>query len=316
MNPQFSVVFLTTASGVGYGMLAWLGVLNAARLLPGSPWFGIAGTLLGLALSAAGLLASTFHLGHPERAWRAVSQWRSSWLSREGVLSLFTNLPALGFAASWGIGGGSSVATVVLGLLTALCALLTVVSQAMIYASLKPVRQWHNGVVLPVFLLISLFSGAAWIAALGAFWNSSAARAAMVLALAGAVIALLVKVVYWRRIDDARTSTSIETATGLGALGPVRSLEAPHTQENYLLREMGFAIARKHAARLRRIALLVGFVIPAVLLLIGVAWSGAASVVVLVLAALIAPLGIYVERWLFFAEATHTVTLYYGRRAG
>lgn len=315
MIPAFSVIFLTTASGIGYGLLAWLGVLTAVGRLPVDRWFGPAAALLGLALAAAGMLASMLHLGRPERAWRAVSQWRSSWLSREGVLSLFTNLPALGFAASWAIGGGGSVATVVLGLLTALCALLTVVSQAMIYASLKPVRQWHNGAVLPVFLLIALFSGAAWIAALGAFWNSSAARAAMALALAGAVIGLLVKVAYWRRIDDARTATSIETATGLGALGPVRSLESPHTEENYLLREMGFAIARKHAARLRRIALLVGFVIPGVLLLIGIAWSGAASVVVLVLAALIAPFGIYVERWLFFAEATHTVTLYYGRRA-
>lgn len=314
MNPQFSVIFLTTASGAGYGMLAWLGVLNAARLLPDSPWFGIAATLLGLALSTAGLLASTLHLGHPERAWRAVSQWRSSWLSREGVLSLFTNLPALGFSASWAIGGSGSVVTVVLGLLTALCGLLTVVSQAMIYASLKPVRQWHNGLVVPVFLLISLFSGAAWVAALGAFWNGSAIRPAMAIALAGAVIALLVKVAYWRRIDDARSVTSIETATGLGSLGSVRSLESPHTEENYLLREMGFAIARKHAARLRRIALLVGFVIPAVLLLIGIAWTGIASVVVLVIAALVALFGIYVERWLFFAEATHTVTLYYGRR--
>lgn len=315
MNPQFSVVFLTTASGAGYGMLAWLGVLNVAGLLPESPWFGIAATLLGMALSAAGLLASTFHLGHPERAWRAVSQWRSSWLSREAVLSLFTNLPALGFAAAWGIAGPASIATIALGLLTALCAMLTVVSQAMIYASLKPIRQWHNGFVVPAFLLVSLFSGAAWIAALGTFWIGSAMRPTMAIALGAAVIALLMKVGYWRQIGNARTTTTIESATGLGAIGPVRSLEAPHTQENYLLREMGFVVARKHAARLRRIALLVGFVLPAVLLLIGIAWSGIATIIVLVLAAVVGLLGIYAERWLFFAEAKHTVTLYYGARA-
>jgi len=315
MNPQFSVVFLTTASGAGYGMLALLGVLNAARLLPQAPWFGVVATLLALALSAAGLIASLFHLGHPERAWRAISQWRSSWLSREGVLSLLTNLPALGFAASWGIAGSGSVATIVLGLLAALCGLLTVASQAMIYASLKPVRQWHNGFVLPFFLLASLFSGAAWVAALGVFWNAGATRPAMAIALATAVAAMLAKVAYWRHIDTARSATTIETATGLGGIGPVRSLEAPHTEENYLLREMGFAIARKHAARLRRIALLAGFVIPAVLLLIGIALSSVATIVVLVLAALVGLFGIYVERWLFFAQATHTVTLYYGRTA-
>lgn len=314
MNPQFSVVFLTTASGAGYGMLAWLGILDAAQLLPDSRWFGIVATLIALALSAAGMLASTFHLGHPERAWRAVSQWRSSWLSREAVLSLFTNLPALAFAASWGIAGPASTATVVLGLLTALFALLVVLSQAMIYASLKPIRQWHNGFVPPVFLLMALFSGAAWVAALGSFWVGNAMRPAMAIALVAAVITLLAKLGYWRHIDNPRATATIEGATGLGAIGPVRSLEAPHTEENYLLREMGFAIARKHAARLRRIALLVGLVIPVVLLLIGIAWSGVATVVALVLAAVVALFGIYAERWLFFAEAKHTVTLYYGAR--
>jgi sulfite dehydrogenase (quinone) subunit SoeC len=132
MNPAFSVVLLTTASGAGYGMLVWLGILNAGHALPTAPWFGVAATLVGLALSAVGLLASTLHLGHPERAWRAISQWRSSWLSREGVLALFTNLPALGFAAAWYFAGAANTVTIVLGLLAAVCGLGTVASQAMI----------------------------------------------------------------------------------------------------------------------------------------------------------------------------------------
>ena len=70
MNPAFSVILLTTASGAGYGMLAWLGVLNALRPAAASPWFGVAAILVALALSTVGLLASTLHLGHPERAWR------------------------------------------------------------------------------------------------------------------------------------------------------------------------------------------------------------------------------------------------------
>ncbi len=312
MKPQFSVVFLTTASGVGYGMLAWLGILNAARLLPTSPWFGVIAILIALAVSGAGLLASTFHLGRPSRAWRAVSQWRSSWLSREAVLSLFTILPALGFAAAWAAGGAYTLATIILGLVAAVCALLVVVSQAMIYASLKPIRQWNNSFVLPVFLLLAVFSGAAWAAGVAVFWNIGAARPAAIIALIAGVTAAVVKLAYWRSIDNGRTTTTAETATGLGALGPVRSLESPNTQENFLLREMGFAIARKHAARLRRIALMVGFVLPVVLLLIGLAWSGIATGVALVLAALVVPVGIYVERWLFFAQATHTITLYYG----
>ena len=300
MNPAFSVIVLTTASGAGYGMLVWLGVLGVVGALPQEHWFGVVAALLALALSAAGLLASTFHLGHPERAWRAVSQWRSSWLSREGILGLLTNVPGVAFAAAWWFGGP----TMVIGLIAALCGLATVASQAMIYATLKPIRQWHNSYVLPNFLLLSLYSGAVWLAAVGA--GPVAAAIGTVLA----VIAAAVKWSYWQSIDTAQPVATIESATGLGAIGKVRPLESPHTEENYLLREMGYMIARKHAAKLRLIALVVGFVVPVVLLLIGFAVAGIACAVVAALAALA---GIYIERWLFFAEATHTVTLYYGR---
>jgi DMSO reductase anchor subunit len=281
-------------------MLVWLGVLGVFGALPREHWFGVVAALLALALSAAGLLASTFHLGHPERAWRAVSQWRSSWLSREGILGLLTNVPGVAFAAAWWFGGP----TMVIGLIAALCGLATVASQAMIYATLKPIRQWHNSYVLPNFLLLSLYSGAVWLAAVGA--GAVAAAIGIVLA----VIAAAVKWSYWQSIDTAQPVATIESATGLGAIGKVRPLEPPHTEENYLLREMGYMIARKHAAKLRLIALVVGFVVPVVLLLIGFAVAGIACAVVAALAALA---GIYIERWLFFAEATHTVTLYYGR---
>ena len=102
MNPAFSVILLTTAVGrrIRHAGLAGRAGRHA-RACRNRRWFGVAAILGALALSAVGLLASTLHLGHPERAWRAVSQWRSSWLSREGVLALLTNLPALGFAAAW-----------------------------------------------------------------------------------------------------------------------------------------------------------------------------------------------------------------------
>ena len=308
MNPAFSVVFLTTASGAGYGMLLWLGVLDAAGALPTKPWFGVVATLLALALSAAGLLASTFHLGHPERAWRAVSQWRSSWLSREGVLGLFINLPALGFAIAWWFAGPTQGVTIALGLITALCAAATVVSQAMIYATLKPIRQWCNGMVLPNFLLLSLFSGAVWLALLGA------GTLVAVIAIVLAVVTGIAKLAYWSHIAAAAPIATIESATGLGSIGPVRSLESPHTEENYLLREMGYAIARKHAVKLRQIAVGLAFIAPLILVIVGLAVGGAANIGLLCLAVIAMSLGIYTERWLFFAEATHTVTLYYGRR--
>ena len=314
MNPAFSVILLTTASGAGYGMLAWLGVLNALRLLPSSPWFGVVAIFVALALSTVGLLASTFHLGHPERAWRSISQWRSSWLSREGVMALFTYVPALGFAAAWWFAGSGSSVAEVLGLLAAVCSLATVLCQAMIYATLRPIRQWHHRLVPPNFLLLTLFTGAVWLAAAVALADSDAARSMAAIGAVFAVAAGVAKLAYWRDIDAARPVATMESATGLGFLGPVRMLESPHTEENYLLREMGYAIARKHASRLRTIALAVGFVAPLLLLLVGIALGAFADRVLVPVAALAAILGVYVERWLFFAEATHTVTLYYGRR--
>jgi sulfite dehydrogenase (quinone) subunit SoeC len=308
VNPAFSVVFLTTASGAGYGMLLWLGVLDALGVLPRNSWFGVVAILLGLALSAAGLAASTFHLGHPERAWRAISQWRSSWLSREGVLALFIHLPALGFAIAWWFAGPMHGVTVAFGLITALCAMATVVCQAMIYATLKPVRQWHNWLVLPNFLLLSLFSGAVWLVLLRAGIFVAA------IAIALTVIAGISKLAYWQHIKATASDATIESATGLGSFGTVRALEAPHTEENYLLREMGYEIARKHSVKLRRIGFFLAFIAPLVLIAAGIALGGTTDTALLCLAVLAMSLGIYTERWLFFAEATHTVTLYYGRR--
>jgi sulfite dehydrogenase (quinone) subunit SoeC len=315
MSPAFSVIMLTTASGAGYGTLFWLGVLGAAELMPEACWLGVCAVFVGLALATAGLLASTLHLGHPERAWRAISQWRSSWLSREGIVSLATYLPALGFAAAWGAGGARSTAAIVLGLLTALCAILTVICQAMIYASLKPIRQWHNRLVLPGFLLLALFSGGVCLAAITASWEIRSASIVAGLALAFCIASAAMKTAYWRFIDHASPVTTIESATGLGAIGPVRQLEAPHTEENYLLREMGYAIARKHGERLRNVVLALGFAVPAILLIVGLGLGNPAAMVLFPLAAIAALIGIYVERWLFFAQATHTVTLYYGRAA-
>lgn len=314
MNPAFSVILLTTASGAGYGMLAWLGVLNALRLLPSSPWFGVAAIFVALALSTIGLLASTFHLGHPERAWRSISQWRTSWLSREGVMALLTYLPALGFAAAWWIADAATGIAIVLGLLAAACGMATVACQTMIYFTLKPIRQWHHKLVPPGLLLLALFSGAVWLAAAVALNDADAARLVAVIAVVFAVGSGVIKLAYWRQIDTAPPVATIESATGLGTLGQVRMLESPHTEENYLLREMGYAIARKHASRLRKFALAIGIIAPAVLLIVASVLAGPAGTVLLVLAAFAAVLGIYIERWLFFAEATHTVTLYYGRR--
>jgi DMSO reductase anchor subunit len=55
------------------------------------------------------------------------------------------------------------------------------------------------------------------------------------------------------------------------------------------------------------------FVLPVLLLAAAMAAGSPLAAVLSVLAALLQLAGMLVERWLFFAEATHTVTLYYGR---
>lgn len=311
MHPAFSVILFTTSSGAGYGLIALMGALAAADRLQPDRWVGVAGFGLGLVAIVAGLLASTFHLGHPERAWRAFSQWRSSWLSREGVLSVLTFLPILVFAYGWLVEQATAGIWALAGIATALLAVATVYCTAMIYASLKPIERWRNRWVAPGYLALAAMSGALWLNAILVLFGRTELVVGWI-ALGAIVAAAAIKLGYWRHIDRTDGPSTAETATGLGQFGKVRLLEGPHTGENYLMREMGFRIARKHATKLRRIALLAGFAAPALLTPAAMFLPPIAAIPGAILAALSAMTGLLVERWLFFAEAKHTVTLYYG----
>src|SRR6202040_1219282 len=141
MHPALSIVFFTTASGAGFALLLLLGLAVPLGLLPESSGFGFVALATAFVLAAAGLVASTFHLGHPERAWRAFSQWRSSWLSREGVAAVATFLPAGVFGLAWVFFDRILFWA---GWASAAMALVTIYCTAMIYASLKPIPRWHN----------------------------------------------------------------------------------------------------------------------------------------------------------------------------
>ncbi len=118
---------------------------------------------------------------------------------------------------------------------------------------------------------------------------------------------------YWHRIDAAVPTSTLASATGLGRLGAVSTLYWPHTEDNYLLKEMGYVVARRHAAKLRRIALVAGFALPLVAVCASLALGDALATALVTVAALSLALGLVVERWLFFAEAKHAVMNYYGR---
>ncbi|QBX99992.1 dibenzothiophene desulfurase [Rhodophyticola sp. CCM32] len=305
MHPAYSIIFFTVSSGAGFGILAALGLAAFFGVPPvgGLYW---AGFILGFGLSSAGLISSTFHLGHPERAWRALSQWRSSWLSREGVLAIAAL--ALGglFALTLLMGGQGRI----LGLLTALASLVTVYSTSMIYGQLKTVQRWYQPLTPAVFLGFALANGALVYACLRQLFADGAGALPSLAALL-VVLAWGVKLGWWRRGDTAPALSTPESATGLGAMGRVRMLEAPHTGGNYLLKEMGYRIGRKHQAKLRQIALGLGGMIPVVATLFA-AW-GLLPGLFLCLAVLAFLAGLLAERWLFFAEAEHSVMRYYDR---
>ena len=315
MHPAYSVIFFTVASGAGYGLLTVLALLAAAGLIAPEMWLGMVGFGLALALITGGLLSSTLHLGRPERAWRAFSQWRTSWLSREGVLAMASLVPAGLLALLFSFFHPGAATLLVVGVGAALGAGATVFATGMIYRTLKPIHAWCNRYVVPGYLLLGLSSGL--LLAMAVVPGLAVLERPAIVLLSTATIiallaALLLKRAYWHFIDTVPAASTPESATGLGALGKVRLLEAPHTQEAFLTKEMGFRVARKHARKLRAIAQIGGMLVPAALTLIGLALPGPAAVAVAILAALLGIAGAVVERWLFFAEAKHTVMLYYG----
>lgn len=347
MRPTFSIICFTVLSGVGYGAwflqgMGWMiGAICGPRSTSASgvtfalcsvPFATPTGLVLAYLLVSAGLLFSLGHLGKPRRAWRALSQWRSSWLSREGVAALLTLIPATLLLArsialmliaarmppegmqapEWMF--DSSPAVHVLGCLLAAGSLLTVFCTANIYACLKPIRAWHSGYVTPAYLLLSLYGGALLLLASGLVDGAMWQRDRIVLMAGTIVLAAIctwLKSRYWRSID-AQVDPGAGHATGLDGLGSVHSFEQPHTEENYLTHEMGFVLARKHSRKLRTIALVAGFVVPALLAALGLAMPASTGVVAW-LALVSGMFGIFVERWLFFAEAKHAVMAYYAR---
>lgn len=308
MKPAFSVIFFTTLSGAGYGMLFWLGLHYAWQPLPLSREFALTLFMLALALVSIGLFSSMLHLGRPARAWRALSQWQSSWLSREGMLALTSYAPALALMSLIWLGALALPAQALGGLL-ALMALATVSATAMIYASLRTVPAWHDWRVLPVYLLYALLSGGLIVMTLLSLtgWRPTLAQ----IYLAGACLVALagLKFSYWLALNAHQQDPDRASAVGLPAGSDVRAFERPHTEQSFITREMGFVLARKHARVLRLIAIVMSALLPLLALLIGTRHVSLSSVLAGAAAAIL--FGAVIERWLFFAEARHVVMRYY-----
>jgi DMSO reductase anchor subunit len=317
LKPAFSIVFFTVSSGAGLGLLALLALadLLAPDVLAGRiVWRG---ALLGLALVAAGLASSVLHLANPRHAWRAFARFRSSWLSREAVLAaaLFPVAAIYAGLAAAQAGGGWRT---LFGIATCLIAWGVLFCTSMIYASLKPIRQWRTTWTPVNYLLLGHWSGALLLAAMAVAYAGSAPF--FLLGGLLGLVALGAKLAYWYSIAEpgarAKKVPTLERAIGVdaGVHGPgamtaarARLLDVGHSHGTFLTDEFGFVLARRHATVLRGIAIILGFALPLAWLL-----AGALRWQLGVAAAACGIIGLLAERWLFFAEARHTVRLYHG----
>ncbi|OYU39851.1 MAG: dibenzothiophene desulfurase [Pseudorhodobacter sp. PARRP1] len=289
MHPAPSVILFSVLSGAGFGLLFYLGF----GLAHPSGWAAFLWWGLGYALAVIGLSASTFHLGNPQRALLAFSQWRSSWLSREAWTSVAALVLLAPMALSDWLGLGLPRG---FGWPGAVLALGTVFTTSMIYAQIKAVPRWHLWLTPVMFLTFALAGGAVL---------AGQSFAPVLLA-----VLLVVLLAIWQVGDGqfARRAQTLGTATGLDRIGTVTVFEQAHTAGNYLLREMIFVVGRKHAQKLRGLAMVLTCLLPAVALAISTGWWA------FVAAAVCHITGALAARWLFFAEAEHVVGLFYGKR--
>lgn len=306
MHAAASLIAFTTLSGAGFGLIAALGL----GLGPDTGWTRWLACPLAVALTGAGLAASTRHLRRPERAWRAFSQWRTSWLSREAVLAAAT-LALFGlYAGAWLLAG---VRLAPLGLMAAAGAAATVYATAMIYASLATVPRWSQA---PTPLLFLALAGCGGVLALAAVEATLGYRPDWTLwktavALIGAALAAQLWQAKAAEATLAGIGATPEAATGLQGLGAVRPLEPAHASPTWVVREMIGVVGRRRARAILALAATLGLAAPLALakltdLGLGGMWMALALPCHLA--------GVAAHRWLFFAQAEHAVGVYYGRR--
>jgi len=288
VRPAWSVILFTTLAGAGQGLFLAAFAVGARTEF----------VLVALLLTAAGLVASVFHLGHPERAWRTAAMWRTSWLSREViVLPLFMALMFLYGVLQW---AGETQKALLVGWLAAGACIALFLCTGMIYACLKFLQEWHSPLTVLNFALLGTASGLTLAAALAARlesrweWPYTAAALLLTLLAAASRTASLV------RNARIKPRSSLQSAIGIkhpriaqkaqGAIaGSFNTREFFHGRGPLVLRNVKWLF------------LGAAFAVPAALLLAGLP----------AIAFFVQFGGMLAERWFFFAQANHPQNLYY-----
>ena len=319
MHPAFSVIFLTTLIGAGQGLFLALfsgQTYSAVNLLPAQhSSFYIIGSLLAVALLIGGLMASFFHLGHPERAWRAASQWRTSWLSREVIV-----LPiAMGLVFLYGLFHWLNLevdlfgnqlpgqVTLIIGALASVAVFLLYLCTAMIYASIKFLQEWASALTVLNYILLGGASGFTLATAIAAYNAPTLVGFfgswAIILTVAG----LITRIVSLYRNANLKAVSTVQTAIGIRH-NRVQQRAMGMMGGSYNTREYFHGKTAAFLKSVKYIFLVLVFPVPVILLVAGMK---ADSVLLLLLAFAVQYVGLLFERWFFFAQANHPQNLYY-----
>ena len=289
MHPAPSIILFTVLSGFGFGLISIVGLLQFLSQI--STVDVVFFSLIGFFFSTVGLISSFFHLANKKNAIKSLSQWQTSWLSREAISSIFCLSIVVG-NIGWVFVQNRYINEV--GIILFLLSLFTIFTTSMIYAQLKTVPSWNNILTPALFIFAALAGGSILLMD----------YASLVLLLIFGVF----QVLFWYIADQSfiYKETSVGTALGFSKNEDIRAFDVAHTNRNYLLNEMVYKVARKHAIKIRYISFFAAFVFPMSLTLV---FPGNFSVSVLIIASHL--VGIYFSRWLFFAEAKHSVSFYY-----
>lgn len=307
MNPAWSVIFLTTLTGAGQGLFLALYAVELGGEIgreTAPAQFFVIGSALAVLLLGAGLGASFFHLGHPERAWRAAAMWRTSWLSREVIVlpAFMAAVLAYGIAHHYGLGAAGQVGAIA----TLLCITLFVCT-GMIYACLKFLQEWHTPLTLVNFFLLGTASGLMLAAALAAFVASDWVEPLGIAAVVTTVLALLMRVAALVRNARIKLKSSLQTAIGVKHPRIAQKAQG-QMGGSFNTREFFHGKALPFVRAVKWLFLLLAFALPVLLAGAGVAQRMPS---LLVAAFIVQYVGLLAERWFFFAQARHPQNLYY-----
>ena len=289
MHPAPSIILFTVLSGFGFGLISIIGLLQFLSVI--TMFDLIIYSIIGVIFATVGLVSSFFHLANKKNAIKSLSQWQTSWLSREAIASIFCLLVVFGNII-WAVYQNNYVSEV--GVVLFFLSLFTIFTTSMIYAQLKTVPSWNNALTPAIFVCAALTGGAILLTD----------YASLVLLLVYGTLQISFWYIADRGFQDKETS--VGTALGYNKNEEIRAFDVAHTNRNYLLNEMVYKVARKHSVKIRYISFFMAFVFPMSLILIFPNnFSVSVSAITIHL------IGIYFSRWLFFAEAKHSVSFYY-----